>query len=327
MSRKDDANRRAFYRWEFIRRNKDYQKAYNELAKNKIELIDLDAISEKTKIEFIRKFFVYPLNPNFSYDQIVDEYKRLVGSRQVYNDKIKNIYRKYLGKNWAEINRNLFWHKNKCLRHEEKFDFKKYIPARDKAKEAIKRLGSAQDMDQIFVKRGYLNEALQRLSAIKLSPVVADSDSKTTVINSFLKDNPNIEVFGVEYGFRYVSLVNSSIADFDSNPMIDSFSGDLAKICFTVDLSYPTNDIVADLKKEISKWKTVRRKYNKDEKKRQNLYIDGVKKMLQVYDLREVKRLTYNQIANDSNPHAIQKTRNMFKKAKRYIEGEYKQIR
>lgn len=108
--------------------------------------------------------------------------------------------------------------------------------------------------------------------------------------------------------------------------MIDSFSGDFTRVCFTVDLTYPTIDIIADVKKEISKWKTVRRKYNRHEKKRQNLYIDGVKKILEAYDLRE-KGLTYQEIAKSSSPDAIQKTRNRYKKAKRYIEGEYKQIR
>lgn len=218
MSRKEDGRRRAFYRWEFIRRNKEYKKAYKDLTGNTKDVVDLVVMSGKVKDEFKKKFFVYPINPSFTYDQVDDEYRRFVRLRQVFAEKIKSIHRKNLGKNWSEINRNLFRFKNKLLRQEVEFNFKKYIPASNKAKEEIKRLGSAQDMDQIRRKRDYLSGALHQLSAIKLSLEEADHSSGTTVINSFLADNPNIEIFGIEYGYKYVSLADSNITDYDSNP-------------------------------------------------------------------------------------------------------------
>lgn len=324
MSRKDDENRRAFYRWEFLRRNKEYQNDYYSLVENKADLIDLKIVSGGKKKDFIKKFFAYPVNPNFSYDEIVSEYKKASRTKQAFTKKMYSIYKKYLGKNWREINRRLFRYE---LRREVKFGFKKYISARNKAKEEVKRFRLAQNIELIEKKYGYLRETLHHLSAIKLSPEEADLYSRhTTVINSFLADSPNIEVFGSEYGFKYLSLVDSNVTDLDSNPMIDNFRGDLTRVCFTVDLSYPTNDIVADIKKEISKWKAVRRKYNMQKEKRQSLYFEDVKKILQTYDLRE-KGLTYPAIAKSSSPDAIQKTRNMYKKAKRYIDGGFKQIR
>lgn len=329
MKRSEKSRQRAIYRWEFARRNKEYQSFYDNLTKNKREVIDLEIVlKEGCESDFIKKFFVLPINPTFSYDQIVEEYKKIAKLEKTISLRRNSIYRKHLGENWQRINIEFFKHESPILKHGSKLNLKKYRVAMKRAKAEIETFESEQDSNKNNIIKSYLARVLHHLSSTKLSFAAADLYlPHSIVINSYLTDSPNVQVYGYEYGPKFLTLVDSNVTDFDTSPLIDKFDGDLTRVCFEVDLSYPKDDIISDLKQEISKWKSVARKYAQHKKEgRQNLYPADVYKILRVFDLKE-KGLTYREIAGTESSDAIQKTMNMYKKAKRYIDGGYKQIR
>jgi|GEM_PF-6841297 hypothetical protein len=316
MSRKIDADNRAEYRWEFVRRNMNFRNDYKQCSTQENDLIDLSAINNEKIEHFINNYFVYPLNPQYSYKQVLGEYKKMV---KFLTDHIKDhhrIYEKYLGKDvkkrWAEF-----------ITNKNKSDSKKFELAKNKADKEAQEFKRSINYDSIKEKRYYVNKALYQLSRIELSPTqVNNSFPSTTIINSYLAGNPNIKAKRSDLDL--VWLEDSTIQKGSS--AISNVNGDLSKVCFEIDLTFPTDDIVEDFKKEISKWKMVERKYYKHKRPRQRLSPSYVRELLKAFDLKE-KNMIYREIAGSSAPHAVQKTMNMYKKAKEFIDGEYKQIR
>lgn len=331
MGRKDYAENRSFYRWEFLRRNNEYQKRYNKLTKKKDRLIDLEAISEKDEDYFIKEFFVYPINPNFTYKQITNEHKRLARLKKEYFKKIREINKKYLGKESAEKNRRVSNTEKGILNEPlpKKGFTTKYLKNEKKAEVEIKRFFRNKNTEQVLAQEKYISNVCHQLSAPRLSSKKCSIDlPHSTVIRSYLAGRPNIQVSGYEYGIDFLTLIN---LDEDADFIIDNYKGEIKTVCFEVDLSYQRNKIIADMKRELSKWKGVKKKYEQQDKKRQNLYNKDVLKMLKIFDLREEKGLKYREISEkifgSSSADKLQKVRNMYKKAKKLVEGGYKQIK
>ncbi|MFW6275501.1 MAG: hypothetical protein ACOC2M_02595, partial [bacterium] len=290
MSRRSDAKKRAFLRWELVRRNKKYIAAYFKSTQNKKDIIDPSVLSRTLREDFIKRFFVYPINPTYHYDDIVNT---LIEINQIEKNKCaetSHIYEKYLGKNWRRIKCDLLFHTNSnTTKKETKGKTQKYASFLSKAKMEIKRKRIRKTNQHDFRMGRYLSEALHHLSLIKLSPNPDPYSNPTTVINSYLISNPNVEVYGGR-------LVDSNITSIDINPFIDVFKENLTEVCFEIDLSYPTKEIIEDIKKEVAKWKSVKRKYQPKKQTRQNLFLGDVKKMLQIYDLKGAG-WTYSDIA------------------------------
>ena len=278
MSRKKDARNRAHRRWEFVRRNKGYIEDYNKKLSDVSDIVNFEALNDKVCQNFLKKYNVYPINPNYGYKEICEKYQQL---------------------------RELKFRKTKSKSEKQK----------NKIKDVFRRID-------------YLHKVLYKLLEINLSNEDVDIySSHTLVIHSYIADNSNIEAF--RFGNK-VGLADSTVADFDTNPILEKYDGDLSRVCFEVDLSYPTDDLVEDFKKEVALWKTVARKYQPRKQKRQVLYNENVENMLKIYDYREsgmIFRSIAKKILDDDQNYAIQKVRNLYDKANRYIEGGYKQIR
>lgn len=176
-----------------------------------------------------------------------------------------------------------------------------------------------------------LREAVHHLSELKLSSRRGDAYSRITAVDmSYLTKNKNIQAYRLDpEDGDFIGLTDSS-KGLGGDSFIERCDEDLLKVTMELDLSYSTKAIVEDIKKEISLWKQVGQKYSKGARGRQNLFDADVKKMLCVFDLRQAG-VTFKKIAkrvfNAETVDAIQRTRNMYSKAKRYSDGEYKQIR
>jgi hypothetical protein len=110
---------------------------------------------------------------------------------------------------------------------------------------------------------------------------------------------------------------------------VEDYRGDVSQICIEVDLTLPKKQVMVDVEKEISAWKTIYRK-NVKSRTRNDMYAT----YLQIYDLKKKKKKTHSQIAQIAYPQetgnldsTIQKVKRNYKEAKKLVEGGYVKIR
>jgi len=190
-----------------------------------------------------------------------------------------------------------------------------------------KRVSRLKACDHLLTnKMTYLRSAVMHLSTIRLSPKVNYEFS--SVVKSYTTENKKIMALRVRD--KFIGLSDSMGGFLRKDTIFKTYEGDLSKITMELDLSYPTNDVVEDIKKEISLWKQAKKAYSRGKQKHQHLSDKDVKRMLRIYELRG-QNIKYKRIAKKifgtESIDSIQKTRNMFNKAKSYIDGGYKQIR
>jgi hypothetical protein len=339
LSRAENANKRAFLRWEFARRSTHFKDRYSKLTSNNTDLIVSTPLLRSALEDFLREFCLFPLNPDFSFEELLNEKDKLKEEKEKGIKLSNQIYEKFLGKNSLEKKKSLAYYDFYKLKKDErslvkikhilgvnwKSAIQKIQSLDNKAREQIKRFRILEARD----KYAYLNEAIHHLSALYLSnEYIPLAKGPTVVLNSYLKENHDISAF--RFGST-IGLADDSVKE-DVNPIIEIYEGDLTKVIMEVDLSYPTKEIVEDIKSEISLWKQIKRKFSDEKQIRQHFDDKEVQKMFRVFDMKSKdKNYSYIEIAKvvfgNHGADAIQKVRNMLNKVKKNANGGYKQIR
>lgn len=292
----------GLFRWELARNKQQYQNDYRKLV-----IKNVFPINNETVKYFLNKYKILPLDPNFSFQRLINRIRQLKREEIRKNKAIDFICQKYIGKNYKKKNGILIkwmifletpqgkkWKNNKILLDK----LKEIRLGNQKASVEIKQRGLNIEPLEL----GYLERVLLHLCSLKLSQTETTLlTNKASMIKSYLTQDPRID--------------GTLIDD------IDEFNGDISKVTLEINITFPTRTLEKSLREEVSRWKKFYHRFSKPKRfnfdKRELDEMCDVLKLSKEYTKTEIAQKVYKS----KDQYAIQKTTRRLEKAKEYIEA------
>jgi len=258
------------------------------------------------------------------------------------NKKYKEDYKKHYGKSKDMV--NVHWKEDE-QRKIEKYFLKKYCLVPINPNYSFDDL---INIKQSEVFGHHLNKAilhLMSLDIIKNNPPkeLTLSALSDAVLRTYLKENPKISpalILGHNKEFpKKISSAQLMLAD--EKGILSKYDGNIDEVCMEIDISASTVQIVKDIKRAISVWKKVYKRYRKVKEVRKRPY--NYDKYLKIYDLKKsgknveeiAKAVYFNEYElgmENSNSKCnlnslLKKVAASIKASEKLVEGKYRKIR